>query len=41
MDYRKDRKIMAEAVNSGCKTMADLALYLRIIEQIKSISIKQ
>jgi len=41
MNYKKNRKIMVEAVNSGCRTMAELALYLRIRVQISSISIEQ
>ena len=41
MNFKNNRKIMYEAVNSGYKTMADLALYLRIRVQICTISIEQ
>ncbi len=30
MDYRKHRKLVTEAINSGCQTAAQLALYWRI-----------
>ncbi len=36
MDFKKNRVIMSEAVNSGCKTMGELALYLRLKRQLKA-----
>jgi len=30
MDFKLNGKLMGEAINSGCKTMAELALYLRL-----------
>jgi hypothetical protein len=30
MDFKLNGKLMYEAVNSGCKTMAELALYLKL-----------
>ena len=35
MDFKKNRVVMREAVNSGCKTMGELALYLRLIRQLR------
>ena len=29
MDVKTDKKILNEAINSGCKTAAELALYLK------------
>ena len=36
MDFKKSRTIMSEAVNSGCKTMGELALYLKLKRQLKA-----
>jgi len=36
MDFKKNRVVMNEAVNSGCKTMGELALYLRLRRQLKA-----
>lgn len=36
MDFKKSRAVMSEAVNSGCKTMGELALYLKLIRQLKA-----
>jgi hypothetical protein len=30
MDFKRDRKLLNEAINSGCKTAAELALFLKI-----------
>ena len=30
MDFKRNRKVLSEAINSGCRTMAELALYLRL-----------
>lgn len=30
MDIKISRKLLNEAMNSGCKTVAELALYLKI-----------
>ena len=29
MDYKKDRNLLQAAMRSGCKTAADLALFLK------------
>jgi len=29
MDVKTDKKMLKEAINSGCKTAAELALYLK------------
>jgi len=29
MDVKTDKKLLNEAINSGCKTAAELALYLK------------
>jgi len=36
MDFKKSRIVMSEAVNSGCKTMGELALYLKLKRQLKA-----
>ena len=35
MDVKKSRKIIVEAVNSGCRTMGELAHYLKLTGQTK------
>jgi hypothetical protein len=30
MDFKRDRKLLTEAMNSGCRTAAELALFLKI-----------
>jgi hypothetical protein len=30
MDFKRNRKLLNEAMNSGCKTVAELALYLKM-----------
>ena len=30
MDFKRDRDLLNEAINSGCKTVAELALFLKI-----------
>jgi len=30
MDFKRDRKLLTEAINSGCRTVAELALFLKI-----------
>jgi len=30
MDIKKDRNLFKEALNSGCRTAAELALFLRL-----------
>lgn len=30
MDFKRNRNILDEAINSGCKTAAELALFLRL-----------
>ncbi len=36
MDIKKNRKLIREAVKSGCKTMGELAHYLKLIGQIRN-----
>ena len=36
MDFKKNRVFMREAVNSGCKTMGELALYLKLKRELNS-----
>ncbi len=37
MDYKKNREIFNCAINSGCRTAAQFALYLKAREYIFSI----
>ncbi len=30
MDFKRNRNLLNEAINSGCRTAAELALFLRI-----------
>jgi len=30
MDFKRNRNLLTEAINSGCRTVAELALYLKI-----------
>ena len=30
MDFKRNRKLLNKAMNSGCKTVAELALFLKI-----------
>jgi len=30
MDYKKAKNVINEAINAGCKTAAELALYLKL-----------
>ncbi len=30
MDFKRQREVIKEAIKSGCKTMAELALYLKL-----------
>lgn len=30
MDFKRNRKLLNEAMNAGCKTVAELALFLKI-----------
>jgi hypothetical protein len=34
MDFKRNRKLLNEAMNSGCKTVAELALYLKMQARI-------
>jgi hypothetical protein len=36
MDFRKNRKMIGEAIKEGCRTMAELAHYLRLVKQIQA-----
>lgn len=37
MDFKKNSKLIKEAINAGCKTMAELALYLRLAGKLRTI----
>ena len=37
MNVTTDKKILDEAINSGCKTVAELALYLKIRTKMKKM----
>jgi hypothetical protein len=39
MNVTTDKKILDEAINSGCKTVAELALYLKIRTNMKTMYI--
>ena len=30
MDFKRNRNLLNQAINSGCKTVAELALFLRV-----------
>lgn len=30
MDYKRERNLITEAINAGCRTAAQLALYIRL-----------
>ena len=40
MNVTTDKKILDEAINSGCKTVAELALYLKTCLQQNNVPIK-
>ncbi len=37
MDFKKNGKLLKEAINAGCKTMAELALYLRLVGKLRVV----
>jgi len=39
MNVTTDKKVLNEAINSGCKTVAELALYLKIRTNMKMVYI--
>ncbi len=36
MDFKKNNRLIKEAIDAGCKTMAELALYLKFIGQVRT-----
>ena len=40
MDLKVSRKLLDEAMNSGCKTAAELALFLKIRTNLQVVYIK-
>ncbi|MDD2450963.1 hypothetical protein [Sulfurovum sp.] len=34
MDYKRERDLITEAINAGCQTVAQLALYIRLRTRI-------
>jgi len=34
MDFKRNRNLLDQAMNSGCKTVAELALYLKVQAKI-------
>jgi len=37
MDFKRNRNLFIEAVNSGCKTVAEFAMFLRARESILAL----
>lgn len=37
MNVKSNRKLLNEAINSGCKTVAELALYLKIRTNMQTV----
>ena len=40
MDVKTDKKILKEAINEGCKTVAELALYLKVRLYMQTVNDK-
>ena len=40
MNAKTNKRVLNEAINSGCKTVAELALYLKIRTNMKNLSQK-
>jgi len=40
MNAKTNKRVLNEAINNGCKTVAELALYLKIRTNMKSLSKK-
>jgi len=40
MSVKTNKIVLTEAINSGCKTVAELALYLKMRTNIKAVSKK-
>ena len=40
MNEKTNKRVLNEAINSGCKTVAELALYLKMRTNIKTLSQK-
>lgn len=38
MNYKKDKKLFDQAANSGCKTAAEFALYLKAHEAMTGVT---
>ena len=36
MDFKKNNKLIQDAIKAGCKTMAELALYLKLTARIRA-----
>ncbi len=41
MNVTTSKKILNEAINSGCKTAAELALYLRVRTNMQTVKVSQ
>ena len=41
MHVNTSHKLLTEAINSGCKTAAELALYLKMRTNIQAVKISQ
>jgi len=39
MNVKTNKKVLNEAINSGCKTAAELALYLKRLNNMQSIKL--
>ncbi len=40
MNAKTNKRVLNEAINSGCKTVAELALYLKMRTNMKTLSQK-
>jgi hypothetical protein len=36
MDFKKNNRLIKDAIDAGCKTMAELALYLRWVGEVRA-----
>jgi len=36
MDFKRNREVISQALKEGCKTMAELAHYLKLMKQMQA-----
>ena len=41
MNVKTSKKLLDEAINSGCKTAAELALYLKMRTNMQTVKVSQ